>query len=254
MELQDTLSKIGQLQKTEEQLYKTLTQNAENVALGKQTTFSDSEIEDITTQINSLSAARVNLYNSISETYQSQAINETNAQESLTQQTKTLQLLEQELNKSKNNLSKLKDEKYNQLKMIEINTYYSKQYDAQRRLMRLITIVGVCLLIAIGLEQTPLRVISAPLSVLIFLVGGIMILIRIMNMVMRRNDNYDEFIWSTAPTTDTALSSANTTSSPISITGVDVPFMCAASSCCNTGTVWSDTSGCIIDTQTNIST
>ena len=137
---------------------------------------------------------------------------------------------------------------------LKIYTYYSKQYDAQRRLMRLITVVGVCLLIAIGLQHTPLAVASTPLAVLICLVGGIFIIRRIMNMVSRRNDNYDEFIWPIAPTTDEKLVSANTTSSVISITGVDVPFVCAASSCCNTGTVWSNTSGCIIDTQTNIST
>ena len=69
MEVQDTLDKISQLQTTEGQLYKALTQNAENVALGKNNTFTDTEIQDITTQINSLSAARVNLYNTLSETY-----------------------------------------------------------------------------------------------------------------------------------------------------------------------------------------
>jgi hypothetical protein len=250
--MEDTLHKISQLQKTEEQLYKALTQNAENVALGKPNTFSDDEIKDITTQINSLSAARVNLYNSISETYHSQAVNETNAQASLKQQTKTLQLLEQELNKSKKNLSKLKDEKYNQLKMIEINTYYSKQYDAHRRLMRMITIIGACLLVAIGLEYTPLKVVSTPLTILICSIGAFLVGKRLINMILRRNDNYDEFNWPTAPTTDATLATANTqNNSIIDISGVDVPYICAAASCCNEGTIWTDASGCVIDTSLN---
>jgi hypothetical protein len=250
MELQDTLDKISQLQATEEQLYKALTQNAENVALGKPNTFSDSEVQDITTQINSLSAARVNLYNSLSETYQSQASNESNAQEALEQQTKTLHLLEQELNKSKKRLASMKDEKTNQLKMIEITTYYSKQYDAHRRLMRMITIIGVCMLIAIGLEYTPLKMVSKPLAVLVFIIGGILIFKRVINMALRRNDNYDEFIWPMAPTTDTQLANANNPRSLIDISGVNMPFVCAASSCCNAGTVWSDASGCILDPNT----
>jgi hypothetical protein len=243
--MDDILNKIRQLQTTEEQLYKSLTQNAENVALGRPNTFSESEIQTITTQINSLSASRVNLYNSITDTYHSQAINETNAQQSLEQQTKTLQLLEQELNKSKERLSTLKDEKYNQLKMIEINTYYSKQYDAHRRLMRMITIIGVCLLIAIGFEYTPLKVISTPLTILICIIGGILIFKRGINMMLRRNDNYDEFIWPMAPTTDTELTTANSNSTDIGITGVGLPYACAQSSCCSEGTVWSDT-GCVV--------
>jgi len=250
--MDDVLNKIRQLQTTEEQLYKALTQNAENVALGRPNTFSDSETENITTQINSLSASRVNLYNSISETYHNQATNETNAQNSLEQQTKTLQLLEQELNKSKKNLSKLKDEKYNQLKMIEIHTYYSKQYDAHRRLMRMITLIGACLLVAIALEYTPLKVVSTPLTIFICIVGAFIVGKRIINMVSRRNDNYDEFNWPTAPTTDATLATANTqNNSIIDISGVDVPFICTASSCCNEGTIWTDTSGCVIDSSLN---
>jgi hypothetical protein len=247
--MDDILNKIRQLQTTEEQLYKAITQNAENVALGRPNTFSDLEIQNITTQINSLSAARVNLYNSISNTYHSQAINETNAKSNLEQQTKTLHLLEQELNKSKEKLSTLKDEKHNQLKMIEINTYYSKQYDAHRRLMRMITIVGVCLLFAIGLEYTPLKVVSTPLTILICVVGGALIVNRGVNMALRRNDNYDEFIWPMAPTTDASLANSNKTGSPISITGLDMPYLCTASSCCNEGTVWNDKTGCVVNTE-----
>lgn len=250
--MEDTLDKIRQLQQTEEGLYKALTKNAENVASGRPQTFSDSEVNDITNQINSLSAARVNLYNTISETYKSQATNENNAQESLAQQTKTLQLLEHELNRSKKRLAELKDEKYNQLKMIEINTYYSKQYDAHRRLMRIIAIIGICLLIAIGLERTPLGILSKPLIILICLVGGFLVFKRIMNMVLRKNDNYDEFIWPSAPTSDQSLATANSTNnSIISISGVDVPYLCSSASCCNEGTIWTDTSGCVVDTSVN---
>lgn len=251
MELQDTLDKIRQLQGTEEQLYRALTQNAENVALGKPNTFSDTEIQDITNQINSLSAARVNLYNSLSETYKSEASNENNAQQALHQQTQTLHLLEEQLNKSKKKMAAMQDEKTNQLKMIEITTYYSKQYDAHRRLMKMIAIVGVCILISISLEMiyAPLGVVTKPLVILICLVGGFLILKRIVYMYLRRTDNYDEFIWPMAPTNDTQLLNANNSGSLIDISGVEVPFVCAASSCCNVGTVWTDSSGCIVDTS-----
>jgi hypothetical protein len=241
--MQDTLDEIAQLQQTEQRLYQSLTKNTERKLLGSPNTFTDSEIADITSQINSLSATRVNLYNSLSETYKSQATNEHNASDILAQQTQTLQLLETELNKSKKKLSTLKDERANQLKMIEITTYYSKQYDAYRRLMRMIAIVGFCLLVAIGLKYTPLSVVSTPLAFLILVVGSFFIGGRLINMLMRRDDNYDEFVWPMAPTNTNQLN--NGMGSPLGIKGVDIPFICNTSSCCGKGTVWSN-SGCVV--------
>jgi hypothetical protein len=115
----------------------------------------------------------------------------------------------------------------------------------------MIAIVGVCILIAIGLETMyePLGVVTKPLVILICIVGGFLIFKRIIYMVLRRTDNYDEFIWPTAPTNDTQLLTANDSHSLIDISGVELPFVCAASTCCNTGTVWSDASGCVVDTS-----
>ena len=147
MDLQDTINKIDQLQKTEQQLYDALSQNAERVSLGKKDVFTSDDIQNITNQINSLSAARVNLYNTLAELYKSQVHLGKEVKISLDQQTETLQLLEKQLNKSKKEMASLQDQKLNQLKMIEITTYYSKQYDAQKRLMQIIAIVGVSLLL-----------------------------------------------------------------------------------------------------------
>jgi hypothetical protein len=247
--LQDVLNQIEQLQKTEEQLYKALTKNAENVALGKENTFTDSEIETITNQVNSLTTSRVNLYNYLSNSYRTEMQNETTASSNMKQQAETLKLLEKELNKSKNNLSKLEDEKYNQLKMIEINTYFSKQYDAHRRLMRLVTIVGICMLVTLLLGYVePLKGVSHLLFNFVTFIGVVFIIKKLVDMYLRRDDNYDEYLWPVAPSTDTQLSTANSESTSfIDVSGIDVPEMCVGASCCSEGTVWDNVSGCIIN-------
>jgi hypothetical protein len=147
MDLQDTIYKIEQLQKTEQQLYDAPSRNAERVSLGKKDIYSAEDIQNLTNQINSLSAARVNLYNTLSKLYKEQVNIGEEVQISLDQQTATLQILEKQLNKSKKVLTSLEDQKLNQLKMIEITTYYSKKYDAQKRLMQIVAIFGVCLII-----------------------------------------------------------------------------------------------------------
>jgi hypothetical protein len=233
MDLQDTIAKIGQLQRTEKKLYDLLTHNAERVALGRQDTFTEKDIKSITNQINSLSSARVNLYNTLSDLYKSQINSESTIKESIDQQTETLQLLEEELNKSKKKMAALKDQKLNHLKMIEITTYYSKQYDAQKRLMQIIAGVGICLFISMYFQ-------IKPLTIFIIIVGIIWIGYRLLNMTMRDNENYDEFNFFYPPNTD-----AN--SYPRGFSGPGIGKVCIGSVCCNEGTVWDSQLGCVIE-------
>jgi len=248
--IQDVLNQIEQLQQTEEQLYKALTKNAEHVAMGKENTFTDSEIENITTQINSLTTSRVNLYNYLSNSYHTDIEIAKTSKNDMKQQTETLRILERELNKSKNNLAKLEDEKYNQLKMIEINTYASKQYDAQKRFMKLITIIGVCMLLSLLLGNIEaLKSVSNMLVKLVTIIGIFFIIKQLIDMYLRRNDDYDEYTWPAAPTTDDGLTKANEPPSFLDISGVNIGKLCVGPLCCNEGTVWDSENGCVIDTK-----
>jgi hypothetical protein len=247
--IQTLLDQISQLQTTEEQLYNVLTRNAEKVALGHPSIMTDVEIKNITTQINTLTATRVNLYNTLALNYQHGVVLESSVKKSITQQTNTLRLLEKELNKSKENLAKIKDEKYNQLKMIQINSYFSKQYDAHVKLMKLITVVGLCMLATLILRYIPpLKIASTPLFNIVTIIGILFIMKILIDMYMRKGDNYDEYTWPVGPTNDKELSSANANSTDfIDISGIDIPF-CLGANCCSTGTIWDDTtSTCVID-------
>ena len=233
MDLQDTITKINQLQQTEKQLYGALTKNAEQVALGKTNVYSEADIQQITDQINSLSAARVNLYNTLSDLYKTQITSESTMKASIDQQTETLQLLETELNRAKKKMSALKDEKLNHLKMIEITTYYSKQYDAQKQIMQLIAVFGVCLFISMFFQLDAL-------TTLIIIVGIIWIGYRILNMVMRDNTNFDEFDFFYPPATGGV-------DNPRGLSGKGLGKVCVGSVCCNKGTVWDTQLGCVIE-------
>lgn len=246
--LQDTLDRISQLQSTEEQLYKALTQNAQNVASGKENTLSEDEINEMTTQINALSSTRTNLYNVIATMYHEEIKNETTMKTVYDEQIKTLSLLEKELNKSKKILAALKNEKYDQLKMIEINTYYSKKYDDHRRFFRTLTIIGVCMLASLGLKYIPIiSFLSSPLMKLIMLIGVIIILRHMLNMYLRSYINYDEYRWPLAPTDAQEVSLADSSvGSVMSVNGI--PYLCEGDGCCGEGTVWKDKVGCIVNT------
>ena len=61
----EMLSRIAKLQKTEEDLYHKLTENTQKIAMGSNDALSSDEIDSIKQTINELSASRVKLYNSL---------------------------------------------------------------------------------------------------------------------------------------------------------------------------------------------
>lgn len=226
--LENTINKIDELRETERTLYQSLINNAEKITAGEQAIYTTAEIEVITTQINSLSEARVTLYNTLSEL--NEAVNENDAimKESIEQQTETLELLENELNKSKQQLNDIQDNKLNHLKMIEITTYYSKQYDAQKKIMQIMAGFGIALLISVYLQ-------SSLATFIIIIVGIIWIGYRVILMYMRTNTNYDEYNFMDPEKNSSTLSSSFSST-------LSAPLSCIGAGCCSTGTKWSSTS------------
>jgi hypothetical protein len=79
------------------------------------------------------------------------------------------------INKAKKKMTALKDEKLNHLKMIEITTYYSKQYDAQKRLMQIVAVLGICLFLSMYFQIKPLTT----LILIVGIIWGLAFYIRI---------------------------------------------------------------------------
>ena len=229
--LETTVEQIDRLIETEKTLYDSLTRNAEKIALGQQAIYSTEEVTIITNQINSLAEARVTLYNTLSNLNKAVNRNDVLMQNSIKQQTETLELLENELNKSKQKMNDIQDNKLNHLKMIEITTYYSKHYDAQKKLMQIMTGIGIALLISTYLN-------SPVLTFTIIILGIVWIGYRVILMYMRTNTNYDEFNYMD-PENNSSTSSSSFTSS------LSTPSLCIESACCTEGTTWSSTlKGC----------
>ena len=169
------------------------------------------------------------------------------------EQIKTLELLEKNLSEAKKKLAKLEDQKYNQLKMIEINAYYSKEYDAYRQFFKLITIVGLCILFTVVLDYFNIfSGFTRFLRAVIFIIGGVFIIKQYIGMQTRSNTNYDEYTWMAAPTTKDEFGVYSSSAPIVDISGVNVPYICAADGCCGEGTIWKDNEGCVLDTNYNI--
>jgi len=232
-----TLSNITDLQTIEMQLYESLDNN-------KLTNEQRSLIID---KINQIAQTRMTLYQSISNTASIYQQNVSTSNNTLQEQMLAIDIVENELNVAKGRLNLLEEQKYNKLRLVEINTYYGKQYNAYKDVAK--NVVYVCILVLIivilgkkGILPTNIYIMF---NVIIIGIGVVVIGKQIIKLFNRDNMNFDEYNWyfdkSKAPV-DTTNSSGSTASDPWSMPSTT----CVGATCCDIE------NGFVYDTTQNI--
>jgi hypothetical protein len=144
--------------------------------------------------------------------------------------------------KSDNLASSLEADKETKKKIVDINTYYGKQYEAYKELFIIVTIVSICVIAALLLAYTPLEFLSRSLAIAICIIGGSVIVYKIIYMMLTTDTNYDEYNWLTSPAIDNGMDQ-----NIIDISGVNLSkTICIGPLCCGEGTEWNSKQGCVL--------
>ena len=197
-----TLQNVKELQSMEEQLYTQLENGNNNL--------SEDEENQIINKINELSQMRTGLFNSMKDMYLFLQNNVAESRDDLVNQLTTLGIVESQLNTAKENLKSLKKEKYDQLRMVEINTYFGDQYRAKGQLMRLLAIFCVPILLIVLITnsniipQTVLSTetqhnVSSGLILVLILLAIYYIGKKWWDISNRDNMNFSEYQWNFDP-------------------------------------------------------
>ena len=158
----------------------------------------------------------------------------------LDQQRVAIGVVEDELNRSKKRLQILQQEKNNKIRLVEINNYYSDNYEEHTQLMKIIifTLIPVIILGVLnnkGILPTSFYYI---LLIIIVSIGAYYFWVRFASIIMRDNMNYQEYDWyfnaSAAPGAPSPSSASDPWASNFSSTGT-----CVGEACCSTGQTWS---------------
>jgi len=200
------------------------------------------EQHKIINKINSISQMRINLYKTLGKinNFYQDALH--NSQITLQQQKTAIQLVENQLNNSKQKLNFLETEKNNKIRLIEINDYYEQKYAEHSSLMKyiilmLIPIIIVSLFYNVGLLSN--RVFYF-LIIFISLIGSVFIVYRLLSIWSHDNMNYQEYDWSfnkkAAPSVNDSASNKN---DPWSSPNVNIGT-CIGNSCCSPGTIYDE--------------
>ena len=184
------VKQITDLQNNEKTLYTKLEKlSAQGAPVSEQTKIVD--------KINELSQLRILLFKELTNMYELMQTNVANTRVDLVDQMTVVGVVEQQLNAAKASMNELKATQQGKMRMVEINTYYGKQYAAHTGFMKLIIMVCIPLLILAILRKKNIIPdnIANILIMVVLVIGGILIIRRWWDLARRDNMNYDEYDW-----------------------------------------------------------
>jgi hypothetical protein len=247
---EQTLADIKNLQQIEQDLYDSLETNATN------NTLSDAQKTQIVNKINEISQMKMNLYEVLKNIYSFFQKNVASSRTTLAEQMMAIDIVENELKESKRRLQLLEDEKYNKLRMVQVNTYYGKRYSAHASIMKTVVFVCVPILILTILMNSGIlpQNIGALLIAILIMIGIIAILYQFVDLSKRDNMNFDEYDWhfnaKDAPT-DITATSGNAENDP----WATATSVCMGSQCCTVDSTYNaEQNICVPNTTTTTTT
>lgn len=231
---QQVLNNISQLQTQEKNLYSSL----------DDATLTTEQKQLIINKINEISVMRMNIYATLKDMYSYYQKNISMSQTTLGQEIQAIDVLENELNEAKRRLNLLDEQKNNKLRLVQINTYYSKRYNAHSNLFKTVVLTCIPVIFLTFLFNRGLlsSSIYGGLTAIVLVIGAVLIGLQLIDMSNRDNMNWDEYNWyfdeSSAPSAPTTTSTTSTSSSPW--TATTASSTCIGSSCCYEGSTYDE--------------
>jgi hypothetical protein len=184
--------------------------------------------------------------------------NVSSSRQNLVNDLTNLGIVESELNNAKNQIEVLQTEKNNKLRMVEINKYYSLNYQNHSDIMKIIivTCIPIIIVAALGNKELIPSWLSTLLISVCLGIGLIMMFFKVKDLTFRDNMNYDAYNWGTPA--NSSSSSKDEDEDPFGVEikskSWDDSFGCFGEDCCSEGTSWnSDANRCETTNETMIS-
>jgi len=238
------IDNIKSLQTTEMKLYNSLESKSLNA----------DQKQQIIERINQISQSRMDLYANLKDMYSYYQEDVSDSRNTMNNQMVSVDVIENELNDSKRRLNLLESQKNNKIRLVEINTFYGKQYNAHKEIMQIIVVICIPVLILTVLASKGIipPKINTLLTGIIIIIGVYIIGAKIIDLSNRDNINFDEYNWyfnkDDAPT-NSAETTSNTSSDPWATSSLT----CVGAECCYDNSTYDEAQNKCIPTV-NLST
>lgn len=192
---------------------------------------------DLTNRIAQLDAIKTSLLQQLVPAYSAFNTNVEISNDTLNKQILAREIIADETKNSERQLRLLNLEKLDKVKLTDINTYYSKKYNAHKQIMKTIVLICIPIIILTILGNkglVPNTIIVLLLSFIIVF-GIITIAYQIIDLSNRDNMNYDAYDWKF--TKSMAPAPPSDTNTPYIENPWSLPtFDCIGAACCDTTT------------------
>ena len=144
-------------------------------------------------------------------------------------------------------MNAIDQERYNNVRMAEINNYYSEKYQAQIYIMKIIVYLCIPILI-LGIlmknEFIPTKIARILIGIIVG-IGVIIVMYQLIDIARRSNMDFSEYKYQFNPEDVDVNSNSSDSSDSDQPTQTDYTLSCAGEACCpsgnNFGTVWDNT-------------
>lgn len=245
---EQTIKDIQNIQDIERKLYDDLEKSA------AANTLTPDEREKILTKIAGLSQMRKNIYESLKDMHKFYI--ETNAisQNTLAEQKAAIAIVNRELDEAKRKHESIVDGAASKMRMVEINTYYGKQYAAFAELAKIAIVCAIIILVLTSIHSNGWmpQLLYGTLVSGTALVGLVLMLRAFIDINARNNQNFDTYSWfgyMERPPTSSELSAPVTTATGSASLPTNAG-VCIGETCCVDGLVFDTTKNVCV---TNVS-
>ncbi len=154
-----------------------------------------------------------------------------------------IEFIKTEKERAATNAESLKQDNLNKRRMAQINTYYTKNYEANTEVMKNIIFVSVALIVLAILRNKDL--IPASISTLgvifILTLGGIVIGKQVFDIIRRNDHDFDKYDWNFNEDEMNRKQLLQQNSDPANLSDMGLGMApCYGPGCCDVGTSWSD--------------
>lgn len=152
-----------------------------------------------------------------------------------------MEFIQREKERAKNNATALKEDNSNKRRMAQVNTYYTRNYEANTEVMKNIIFVSVALIILAILRNKELIPSSiSTLGVIFFLtMGGIVIGSQVFDIIRRNDHDFDKYDWNFNEDEFNRKQLLQQNSDPANLSEMGMGMApCYGPGCCDVGTTW----------------
>jgi hypothetical protein len=154
-----------------------------------------------------------------------------------------MQFITSEKNRAAANAESLKHDNLNKRRMAQINTYYTRNYEANTEVMKNIIFVTIALIVLAVLRNKELIPASiATLGVIFVLtLGGIVIGTQVFDIIRRNDHDFDKYDWNFNEDELNRKQLLQQNSDPANLSEMGMGMApCYGPGCCNIGTKWNE--------------